>query len=186
MADRRSLPHLLIIIFVIAFLQYANTLQHDYAWDDKLVITANPYTTKGIVALPDIFTKRVSVPYKNEYRPVPQAMFAVEYQLFHASPHAGHWFNALWYAAACVVVYWFVRFVFPLADPFSGFLVAALFIVHPLHVEVVANIKSRDEILSLLFGLPAIILSVKALDLGRAVAGDQGNCRQERDGVAFR
>jgi protein O-mannosyl-transferase len=166
MAYRRIhvFPYLQILIFLLAFLQYVNTLHHDYAWDDKLVITANPYTTKGISGLPDIFTRRVSVPYKNEFRPVPQAMFAVEYQLFHANPHAGHFFNALWYAVACLLVYGFVRFVFPLADPLFSFLVTALFAVHPLHTEVVANIKSRDEILSLLFGLAAIVLSVKALE----------------------
>src|SRR6267154_5042143 len=153
-----------ILIFFCAFLQYANTLRHDYAWDDKLVITANAYTRRGIAGLPDIFSKRVSFPYKNEYRPVPQAMFAVEYQLFHGNPHAGHFFNVLCYAAACALVYWFVLFAFPRAHPLFAFFVAALFAVHPVHVEVVANIKSRDEILSLSFGLAAIVLTVKAIE----------------------
>jgi protein O-mannosyl-transferase len=153
-----------ILIFFCAFLLYTNTLRHDYAWDDKLAITANAYTTRGIAGLPDIASKRVSFPYKNEYRPVPQAMFAVEYQLFHGSPHAGHFFNAFWYAATCVLVYWFVVFAFRRAHPLFPLLVAALFAVHPLHVEVVANIKSRDEILSLFFGLSAILLTVKALE----------------------
>lgn len=166
MAHRRlnSSTHFQVFILFLAFLQYANTLRHDYAWDDKLVITSNPYTTKGTAGLLDIFSKRVSIPYKNEYRPVPQAMFAVEYELFRANPHAGHFFNALWYAATCLLIYWFVHFVFPRATPLFPFLVAALFAVHPLHVEVVANIKSRDEILSLFFGLSAIMLSVKTLE----------------------
>ena len=153
-----------ILIFFCVFLQYANTLGHDYAWDDKLVITANAYTRRGIAGLPDIFSKRVSFPYKNEYRPVPQAMFAVEYQLFHGNPHAGHFSNVLCYAATCVLVYLFVVFAFPRAHPLFALFVAALFAVHPLHVEVVANIKSRDEILSLSFGLAAIVFTVKALE----------------------
>lgn len=165
-AHRRgnSSTYFQILMFFLAFLQYANTLRHDYAWDDKLVITANAYTTRGIAGIRDIFTKRVSFPYKSEYRPVPQAMFAVEYQLFHANPHAGHFLNALWYAATCLLVYWFVVFAFPRTHPLFPVLVAALFAVHPLHVEVVANIKSRDEILSLFFGLSGVILTVKALE----------------------
>ena len=36
-------------------------------------------------------------------------------------------------------------------DPALAWLVAMLFIVHPMHVEVVASIKNRDEILAMLF-----------------------------------
>lgn len=168
MAYRKFLPKILpALILGVAFLQYLNTLPHDYAWDDKLVITGNEYTKKGAAGLLDIFTKRVSIPYKSEYRPVPQAMYAVEYELFSASPHASHFFNVLWYALTCLLVYFFVRFVFPKLHPSFPFCVALLFAVHPLHVEVVANIKSRDEILSLFFGLAAVMLSVKALERRR-------------------
>jgi hypothetical protein len=155
------------LIFLLACLQYINTVSADYAWDDKLAITANEYTVRGVRALPDIFTKRVSIPYKSEYRPIPQALHAVEYQLFRGSPHAGHAFNLLWYAFTCVMVFAFVRFAFCGMDPLYAFLVALLFTVHPLHVEVVANIKGRDEILALCFGLCGIILLVKAIELGR-------------------
>ena len=153
-----------VLILVLAFLQYANTLNHAYAWDDKLVITGNEYTTKGVAGLREIFTRRVSVPYKNEYRPVPQAMFAIEYDLFHADPRAGHLFNIWWYCLTCLMVYVFLRFTFPSFDRLFAFLVTLLFIVHPLHVEVVANIKSRDEILTLFFGLASVMLVTKALE----------------------
>jgi len=155
------------LIFLLACLQYLNTVSYDYAWDDKLAITANEYTTRGIKALPEIFTKRVSIPYKSEYRPVPQALHAIEYQLFRGSPYAAHAFNVLWYAFTCVMVFAFVRFTFCRASPWYALLVAALFTVHPLHVEVVANIKSRDEILALFFGLSGIILLVKAIERSR-------------------
>lgn len=162
---RRVHPKVLpLALFLLACLQYIRTVSYDYAWDDKLVITGNDYTTRGIQALPDIFTKRVSIPYKSEYRPIPQALHAIEYQLFHGSPHAGHAFNVLWYALACVMVYIFVRFAFVRYDYRFALLVTLLFIVHPLHVEVVANIKSRDEILAMLFGLAAVVLSVRALE----------------------
>ncbi len=156
-----------LVVLVVACVQYANTISYDYAWDDKLIITANEYTLRGVRALPDIFSKRVSIPYKSEYRPVPQALHAIEYQLFRGSPHAGHAFNVLWYSLTCVMVFAFVRFTFARMDPLYAFAVALLFTVHPLHVEVVANIKGRDEILALFFGLSGIILLVKAIEQAR-------------------
>ncbi|MGI8505163.1 MAG: glycosyltransferase family 39 protein [Hassallia sp.] len=165
MAYHKFIPRYFpVLIFSLAFLQYANTLSHDYAWDDKLVITANEYTKKGTEGLLEIFTSRVSVPYKSEYRPVPQAMYAIEYEMFDASPRAGHFFNVLWYSLTCLLVYFFVQFSFSRLDKLFPFFVALLFVVHPLHVEAVANIKSRDEILTLLFGLSSIMLLVRALE----------------------
>ena len=149
------------LIFMIASLQYANTISADYAWDDKLVITGNDYTREGIHGLYDIFTKRVSVPYKNVYRPVPQAMFAVEYDFFNQNPHYSHFFNLFWYAILCVTIFFYIRILFPQFHPLFPFAASLLYAVHPLHVEVVANIKSRDEVLALLFGLCSIILLVK-------------------------
>jgi protein O-mannosyl-transferase len=163
----RSLRLLAAFVFFLACLQYLNTVSYGYAWDDKLVITANEYTTKGVRGLHDIFVKRVSIPYKSEYRPVPQALHAIEYDLFHGSPHAGHLFNILWYALTCVMVFAFVCFAFPRFHWLFALLAALLFVVHPLHVEVVANIKGRDEILALFFGLSAILLLVKALEQWR-------------------
>jgi tetratricopeptide (TPR) repeat protein len=159
-----SAKYLSLIIFLIAVAQYANTFSGSYAWDDKLVITGNEYTQRGISALPDIFAHRVSVPNKNVYRPFPQALFAIEHDLFNGDPRAGHFFNIVWYAFLCVLVFHFIRFVFPDARPAFAFFSALLFTVHPLHVEVVANIKSRDEILALFFGLSALILLVRAIE----------------------
>ena len=155
------------LLFLVAFLQYSNTLKYDFAWDDKLVITNNEYTVKGLEGLPDIFTSRLSVPHKNVYRPVPQSMFAIEYAIFGENPFWFHLFSLVWYGLACLSVYYFVRFVFPSLHPAVAFCSALLFLVHPLHVEVVANIKSRDEILALLFGLISVILLVKGIERNR-------------------
>ena len=47
----------LAVIFVLAFLLYANTLSHDYALDDAIVITENMYTTEGVSGFPGILSK---------------------------------------------------------------------------------------------------------------------------------
>ena len=46
------------------------------------------------------------------------------------------------------------------------FLATLLFIVHPIHTEAVANIKGRDEIMSMLFSLLALYSSLRFMDAG--------------------
>lgn len=61
--------------------------------------------------------------------------------------------NALLYALACCVLFLFLRTVVFKETPLLALLSALLFAAHPIHTEVVANMKSRDEILSVLFML---------------------------------
>ena len=124
--------------------------------------------------LPEIFTKRVSIPYKSEYRPVPQALHAIEYDLFGGTPAAGHAFNILLVHADLRSGLCLRALRLRQADPLFALLAALLFVVHPLHVEVVANIKGRDEILTLAFGLSAVMLLVTALERGRWLLAGAG------------
>lgn len=62
-----------------------------------------------------------------------------------------HLVQLLLYAGSMVVLLLFLtRCVFP-SSPMAAFVATLLFALHPIHTEVVANVKSRDEILSLLF-----------------------------------
>ena len=46
-----------LILFIVAFLLYSNTINHEYAWDDSIVITENPRVQKGISGIPALFLK---------------------------------------------------------------------------------------------------------------------------------
>jgi tetratricopeptide (TPR) repeat protein len=62
-----------------------------------------------------------------------------------------HFVQVTLFAMAMVALFVFLtRSIFP-AIPFAGFIATLLYALHPIHTEVVANVKSRDEILSLLF-----------------------------------
>ena len=65
--------------------------------------------------------------------------------------HIRHIINVLLYMLTCVVLLYFFRQVVFLSSPVMAFIAALLFTIHPSHTEVVANVKSRDEILSVLF-----------------------------------
>jgi tetratricopeptide (TPR) repeat protein len=62
-----------------------------------------------------------------------------------------HIVNIMLYALLCVVLLWFLRECVFRTNTDLALLSVALFAIHPIHTEVVANVKSRDEIMSLLF-----------------------------------
>lgn len=143
-----------ISIVVVAFGLYTNTLNHDYALDDKAIIVFNDFTQKGFSGIGDHFTHSywygLNKKDAGNYRPISGVSFSIEKGLFGDSPKAGHFLNVLFYALLCVVLY---RWLLSLEIlPKHSLLIAMLiFAAHPIHTEVVANIKSRDEIYCLLF-----------------------------------
>ncbi len=150
---------LALICAAIAFLLYANTFNHDYTVDDGTVIENNKITTKGISAIPEIFT----TPYRKGfwdrkeslYRPLSLVMFAIEWQIAPHKPWLGHLINVLLYAVTGFLLFYLLSALFSTKPPWLAFFTTLLFIVHPVHTEVIANIKSRDEILCFLFSIAA-------------------------------
>lgn len=147
-----------LLIFLLAFAQYANTLGHDYAWDDQIVITGNPRTQMGLAGIPSHFqhkTREVLADFTG-YRPVAMTTFSLDYAIWGLNPFWGHLNNVLLFGLACCVLFWALGQLAPGWSAQQRFWATLIFVVHPLHAEVVANIKSRDEILALLFGLLAL------------------------------
>lgn len=81
-----------------------------------------------------------------------------KWQLAPNQPFLGHLLNILLYALTGFLLYQLLRKWFRHKHVFIAFSIALIFIAHPLHTEVVANIKSRDEIL----GVIILILSLSA------------------------
>jgi len=65
--------------------------------------------------------------------------------------HGRHFVNVLLYMLAIGVLFFLLHFVLLPQFKDLAFLALLLFAIHPIHTEVVANVKSRDEIMSLLF-----------------------------------
>lgn len=168
------------LIFAVCCFLYANTLTHDYAQDDAIVITDNMFTQQGIAGIPGILQYDTFYGFFKEegkaqlvaggrYRPLSLLMFAVEVQLFGQQPFVGHLVNILLYGFIAVLLYWLLlKLLLPTKSEAFGYFVALvtalLFAVHPIHTEVVANIKGRDEILALLGGLSALYFALKAFE----------------------
>jgi protein O-mannosyl-transferase len=149
-----------LIIFSLAFALYFNVIQHAYVMDDYGVLRDDFLVKSGIREIGTILQR----PYRygtgnlsdNLYRPLSQVLFAVEWELSPGNPVLSHFLNVLFYAISCVLLFMIFRRILPRRDLSPALLASLLWLFHPVHSEVVANIKSRDEIMSALF----IFLSV--------------------------
>lgn len=155
------------LVFLFGFLLYANTIAFDYALDDKIVITNNEFTKKGIAGISDLvsndsmvgfFGRKKNLVSGGRYRPLALVTHAIEWEFFGNNPGVSHFINALLYGLTALVLLLLLQIIFSETKPqfFSISIIATLiYTAHPLHTEVVANIKSRDELLSILFAFLA-------------------------------
>ncbi|MEI6060473.1 MAG: tetratricopeptide repeat protein [Bacteroidota bacterium] len=160
----KSTLWLKIALFVFAFILYGNTMKNGYSLDDLYVTYNNPVVKKGIKAIPLILSSRYINVNAEEggmmnfgYRPLTKVMFAVEHQLFGESPGVSHLVNILLYALTLLVLFSILRKLLFTYSIWFPFLVTMLWAAHPVHTEVVASLKNREEIMSLLFALLSLL-----------------------------
>jgi uncharacterized membrane protein len=196
------------LLFILSFILYSNTINHQYALDDEITICKNEAVLKGISGTKDIFSKDLFASYYKQnnasaqlsggrYRPLSVFSFALEQQFIgtrNVTVDANAWDlnengqqdaaedvnrdgafnykdvyakgftlrhfdNILLYALTCCVLFLFLSNVVFKERKLLAFIIALLFLAHPLHTEVVANVKSRDEILSFLFIILTLFLT---------------------------
>jgi protein O-mannosyl-transferase len=154
-----------IILFVIGFAIYYNSFFNQTALDDEPVITKNEFVQNGLAGIPDIMSKDAyasfyeSLGVKDQlsggrYRPLSIITFAIEWEIFGDNPFVRHVVNVLLYLLSVILLLWLLDKYMLRAIPYGrdiAFMTALIFLVHPIHTEVIANTKSRDEIMSFLF-----------------------------------
>ncbi|GJM36308.1 MAG: hypothetical protein DHS20C18_53090 [Saprospiraceae bacterium] len=164
-----------IILLLLPFILYGMSIKYGYVLDDKLVLSENNFVKKGFDGIGDIFSSESFTGYLGtqqdlvvgaRYRPLSIATFAAEYQFFGLNPKISHFLNILLYGLSGLLLFRVLALFLPERKDkrwYFGlaFLAALLFILHPIHTEVVANIKGRDEILTLLLSLGTFYFSYR-------------------------
>jgi len=176
-----------LIIFFLACGLYCNTLGHEYTQDDAIVIYDNMFTQDGIKGIPGILkydtfygffkeSGKAKLVSGGRYRPFTLIMFAIEWQLFKNKPFLSHLFNIILYGALGMMIYLLLSRMLSGSSEivkekgpiyFSAFLMALIFIAHPIHTEAVANIKGRDEIMTMLGSIIALRYIFNSIDTGK-------------------
>jgi Tfp pilus assembly protein PilF len=169
-ASRRTSWPVLLGLIGFAFLLYGNTIPHGYVLDDEMVTTGNTLVQRGVAGIPKMFATSYLYGYTLEtegsYRPLPLVSLAVERQLWGNNPHAHHLFNVVSYAATGVLLWLCLRRMLPRLSDTVPLAITLLWLGHPVHTEVVANIKSRDELLSFYFSVMSLLLTFRHHDRG--------------------
>lgn len=151
-----------VILLVFALLLYGNTLFHDFALDDGIYIQNHETVQRGVPGIPAIFLEGSTYGFnqlggQQPYRPVPLASFALGKSLFDNHPGWEHAINVGLYGILGLVLFQLLRYWLPTYHVLIRMAIVMLFLAHPVHTEVVANIKSRDEIFCFLFGALSLV-----------------------------
>lgn len=155
-AARRGILFTLALI-VLTFVAYWPAIQEGgFIWDDDDYVTANK-TLRDIDGLKDIWTSPQATP---QYYPLVHTGYWIEYRLWGLDPTGYHVTNVLLHALVSVLLWRLLRW---LAVP-GAWLVAGLFALHPVHVESVAWITERKNVLSGVFYLAAALVYLKWAD----------------------
>lgn len=173
----------LVALAAITLIFYINTINNQHALDDGIVIENNSYVLNGFGGIGKIMTTDAYDSYYKKmnagqqlsggrYRPLSEVIFAIEHEFFGepkpGEPDTGrHFFSILAYVFCVLVVFYFLaKFLFGKLryGEDMAFLATLLFAIHPIHTEVVANVKSLDEILSMLFICLTFIFCFRYID----------------------
>ena len=150
--------YVVLSLLVFGLVLYGNTIFNKYAIDDNLVVS-NELVEKGLKAIPEIFSTHYFSQEGNvgsssaDYRPVVKATFALEHQLWGKKPGRSHLINILLYVALSVLLFYILKRLLYNYNILFPYLVTLVFMAHPVHTEVVASLKNRDEMMAFLCGL---------------------------------
>ena len=153
---------LAVLIAVLVSLVYGNTLLNGYSIDDDLIVYGNAQAEQGFSGIEEILTTNYFTrgAKKGSYRGLPRATFAIEHEIVGANPTWSHAINVLFFFMTCWLVLQFLFRLFPVGKNLAVLLALLLFTVHPIHTEVVASLKNRDELMQLMFSLAACIFLI--------------------------
>jgi hypothetical protein len=142
-------------IIFIGFIVYANMLFNNFVWDDKSFIVFNSDVQRVNIA--HLFGQN-TFNGASEYRPIPAIYFASLYSLFTTNVFFYHVLQILIHISNSVLQFIIFKHFF---NKHISFFLALVFLVHPIQVESVSYIASSGNPLVFLFGVTALLLSLK-------------------------
>ena len=152
--SRLWLAVLLLALTVLTILVFAPVRHFDFvSIDDHVYVQDNPFVRSGVTwaRVTDVFVST----YANFWHPLTILSLMADVALFGANPGALHVSNLVFHLLSTLLLFLVLRRM-TRSDALSAF-VAALFAVHPLHVESVAWISQRKDVLSTVFWMLTLL-----------------------------
>ena len=143
-----------IILAILISFPYAQMYSHEFIiWDDPYYIYNNPMVSSGLnwIGIVWAFTSGITA----NWHPLTWISHMLDSSLFGPTPAAAHMVNMILYIG-CVLLA-FSLFLHFEASVTAAFFMAAIFGLHPLHVESVAWASERKDLLCAFFFLAATL-----------------------------
>ncbi|MBI3324760.1 MAG: tetratricopeptide repeat protein [Candidatus Omnitrophica bacterium] len=144
-------------MLAMTFLAYLPAMAGGYIWDDDVHVTHNP-TLKSLAGLEKIWMDPTILP---QYYPLVFTSFWIEYRLWQLQPLGYHVVNVALHALNAILLWLVLR---RLRVP-GAWLAGAVFALHPVHVESVAWIAERKNVLSGALYLSALLSYLRFVDV---------------------
>ncbi|HLW35212.1 MAG TPA: tetratricopeptide repeat protein [Chthoniobacterales bacterium] len=175
-----------ILLAAVVVLIHSPALQGQRIWDDQYLAHDNPIIKSPLLILESFRHHLFLDSLSAHYRPVQNISFIFDYYFWNTDEFGFHLTNTLLHAGAGILLYFLIRqllsaFLFP-ASPIAvrqrirrrlpwisnaAFLVALLWVVHPVHSAAVDYISGRADSLAFFFAAAAWLLFLKAQNLSR-------------------
>jgi tetratricopeptide (TPR) repeat protein len=151
-------PYAAALIFFMVITVYIPAMQGGFIWDDDDYVTENQ-TLKSSQGLVRIWRDPDATP---QYYPLVHTSFWLEYRLWQLNPFGYHVVNVLLHAIGAILLFLILK---RLELP-GAWIAAAIFALHPVHVESVAWITERKNVLSGVFFFSSMLCLMNFYHLG--------------------
>jgi hypothetical protein len=147
------------VVAAAALAAHGGDVRNGFVWDDEPIVVESP-VTRNVSRLGEaLLTPDEVKPY---YRPLNRASYLLDHRLAGLDPRWFHLVNVLVHAASALALYAVGRRLFARCGP--ALLAALLLAVHPIHVEAVAFVSARNDLLAV--RRPSVASTVGLLWLG--------------------
>ena len=147
-----------LLLFLITLVAYLPVLRNGFVnYDDPDYVTENRVVQQGLTG--EGFQWAFTQWHASNWHPLTWLSHMADCEMFRLNPAGHHLVNLLFHTVNAVLLFWLWRRL--LDDAWSAAFIAALFAWHPLHVESVAWVSERKDVLSTFFGLLALLSYVQ-------------------------
>jgi len=148
----------MLVIAAVTFIVYLTALKNGFTnWDDQVYVTDNPLlrdlSFEGL-------KKLILVNLAGNHHPLTLLSLALNYSIFSLNASSYHTVNVILHIINCLLVFYFI-YKLTGHKMEIAFITALLFGIHPMHVESVAWIAARKDVLFTLFFMLGLITYVK-------------------------
>ena len=151
---------------LLVVVSYVPALSAGFLWDDVVLTESTSlHTWSGLAQI--WFAPRGLNQYEIHYWPLLYTLFWLEHKLWGLAPLGYHLVNLLLHTGVVLLLWRLLR---RLEVPGAWF-AAAVFAVHPLHVESVAWVIGRKDILATLFYLSSVLAYIRFTEMPRGRRG---------------